>query len=81
VRAEGLDAVEKENAMDTNVEILRTIVSGIVWIVGLVTFGRLGMFIATKAFEQRRLDRLSEKQTKATDASAGALSKMDRRVR
>ena len=36
------------NPADT--EILRIVVNGAVWIVGLVIFGRIAMFIATQHF-------------------------------
>ena len=37
-------------------QLLNTLLSAIVWIVGIMVLGRLGMFIAKKWFEFRKME-------------------------
>lgn len=49
-------------------EIVKTICSTIVWIVGLIIFGRLGMFIASKYFQTLKENKTNKKSNKAANA-------------
>ena len=62
--------------MNLNAEIIETLVSGIVWVVGLVTLGRLGMFVAVKHYNH--LASLNKATDKQASAATKALHDMDR---
>ncbi|MFP4104573.1 MAG: hypothetical protein ACLFVU_00655 [Phycisphaerae bacterium] len=60
--------------MELNVEIVKTVIHGIVWIVALVVLGRLGMFIATKYFAGRSSG--MERRHRQDDSASRALNDM-----
>ena len=49
--------------MNANIETLRIVVDAIVWIVGILVFGGLGRFIATRHYADRRAHRDDNKRT------------------
>jgi hypothetical protein len=55
-------------AVDIDRETLKIITRAIVWIVGIITFGRVAMFVATKYFDPRRSARSREKAAQDADA-------------
>jgi hypothetical protein len=58
--------------MEIDNETLKIVVSGLVWIVGLLVFGRLGVFIASSYFAHLK----STASKPAIERTAEALHKM-----
>jgi hypothetical protein len=46
-------------------QLLNTLLSAIVWIVGIMVLGRLGMFIAKKWFEFRKMEMNADREDAA----------------
>ena len=59
--------------MEIDNETLKIVVSGLVWIVGLLVFGRLGVFIASSYFAHLKA---TSKKPGAEGGPAEALRKM-----